>query len=635
VENISIKLPDGSLLEAAKGTTVYDLIGKIGAGLQKAAVAAAIDGELVDLTYVVEKDASLTVHTFKDDTGQSIYWHSTSHILAQAVKRLYPDAKYAIGPSIDNGFYYDFDCKTSFTPDDLEKIEKEIEKILAEALSVKRTVLSCKDARSKFEKMGETYKVELIDDLETDTVTVYEQGEFSDLCRGPHIINTSVIGAVKLTKVAGAYWRGNEKNQMLQRIYGVSFPDKKQLKKHLDLLEEAKERDHRKIGKEMSLFEFSQDVGPGLTMWTPKGARIRTVIEDFWKKQHYRNGYDIVYTPHIGRSRLWEISGHLDFYKDGMYSAMDIDGEDYYVKPMNCPFHIILYKSEKRSYRDLPLRWAEFGTVYRYEKSGTLHGLLRVRGFTQDDAHLFIREDQLTEEISRTFKFMIFMLKSFGFEQFQVYLSTRPEKAVGSVEIWQKSEAALAESLKHLGVEYSLNEGDGAFYGPKIDVKVVDAIGRQWQLSTLQLDFNLPERFDMTYTGADGAEHRPIMIHRALLGSLERFFGILIEHYKGAFPAWLAPVQVMLLNVGEDVIDDVKRVRDHLRSEGIRVEMDLRNETMGYKIREAVTSKAPYVCVIGHKEVEEGSVSVRTRGSQKGVSMNIEDLIDDIKKQAV
>ncbi len=633
MSTVAVTLPDGSRLSAEKGTTIYDIIGQIGAGLQKAAVAATLNNAPADLGMPVNEDSTLIVHTFRDETGRDIYWHSTSHMLAQAVMRLYPQAQYTIGPAIENGFYYDFDIDINFSPDDLEKIEEEMKKIRSEAHAVQRSVLSRSDAVDFFAQRGQNYKVELINEFPDDTVSIYSQGEFADLCRGPHVQNTADIKEFKLTKVAGAYWRGDEKNKMLQRIYGISFPDKKQLKEYLAMIEEAKERDHRKIGRELSLYDTAQEIGPGLILWTPKGGRIRSTIEDFWRREHYRNGYDIIYTPHIGRSNLWETSGHLDFYSEGMYSPMDIDGENYFVKPMNCPFHIKLLQSQKRSYRDFPIRWAELGTVYRYEKSGTLHGLLRVRGFTQDDAHIFCRVDQMTDEIARTFQFMMFMLKSFGFEKFQVYLSTKPEeKFVGDDAIWEKAESALKDALKSLNVEYAVNAGDGAFYGPKIDIAIKDSIGREWQLSTLQLDFNEPERFDLSYTGSDGEEHRPIMIHRALLGSLERFFGILIEHYKGAMPVWLAPVQVSLLSINDDVIDDVNRLEQHLRAENIRVESDLRKETINYKIREAANAKVPFICVVGQKEVETGTISVRRRGEQTAVTMTIPDLVSEIKK---
>ncbi len=625
--NIKVTLPDNSVIEAESGMTIYDIIGIIGKGLQKSALAAMVNDVATDLSEIITNDIKLVVYTFKNPEGKKVYWHSTSHILAQAVKRINPKAKYTIGPAIDNGFYYDFDVEQNFTDDDLVKIEEEMYKIIKEDIEVTSGVMSKNDAVKYFSEKNEPYKVELINDIADDNVKVYKQGEFADLCRGPHIPRTSYIKAVKLMKTSGAYWRGDEKNKMLQRIYGISFTDKKELDDYVRVMEEAKERDHRKIGSDMQLYEVCQEVGQGLILWTPQGGRIRAVIENFWRKQHYRNGYEIVYTPHIGRSLLWETSGHLGFYKEGMYSPMDIDGEDYYVKPMNCPFHIMIYKSQKRSYRDFPLRWAEFGTVYRYERTGTLHGLLRVRGFTQDDAHLFIRMDQLEEEIISTFNFSLFMLRSFGFENFAIKLSTRPDDSVGSPELWEKAETALKEALAKTGVDYKINEKDGAFYGPKIDIAVKDAIGREWQLSTLQLDFNLPERFALNYTGSDGQEHRPIMIHRALLGSLERFFGILIEHYKGAFPVWLAPVQVILLSLSENDISDIQKIKNVFMENDVRVDTDFRNETVNYKVRDAATKKIPFICVIGKKEIENNTISVRKRGEQKSETMTIDELL--------
>ncbi len=633
MEPLKVTLPDSSVMEVEKGSTLYEIIGKIGSGLQQAAIAASVDDDPKDLSFVPQQNFSLTVHTFRDPKGKQIFWHSTSHLMAQAVKRLYPTAKVAIGPAIEAGFYYDFELPESFSGEDLEKIETEMAKIRDEKIAVTREVIPKNEALKMFETQGEIYKTELITEITDDTLTLYRQGDFADLCRGPHVKNTGDIKEFKLMKIAGAYWRGSEKNKMLTRIYGISFPDKKQLKEHLALLEEAKERDHRKIGAELGLFETSNEVGPGLIMWTPKGGRIRVVVEDFWRKEHYKNGYDIVYTPHIGRSQLWETSGHLGFYKDGMYSPMDIDGEDYYVKPMNCPFHLMLFKSRIRSYREFPIRWAELGTVYRYEKSGTLHGLLRVRGFTQDDAHVFCRFDQIKETVIETFHFSIHMLKSFGFENFQVYLSTRPlEGSVGSDDLWEKATEALRESLETVGVAFKVKEGDGAFYGPKIDICIKDAINREWQLSTLQLDFQEPQRFNLTYKGKDGEDHQPIMIHRALLGSLERFFGILIEHYKGAFPVWLSPVQAVVINVSDDEDAAARSLVAQLKAEGLRAEIDIRNETMGYKVRDAVTSKIPYVCVIGKKEAESGTVSVRRRGEQNGTPVKIDVFIKELKE---
>lgn len=627
MSTITVTLPNGSAIQSEKGSSLFDIIGQIGKGLQKAAVAANVNGEQCDLTRKVESDCTLTVYTFKDPIGKEIYWHSTSHLMAQAVKRLYPNVKVAIGPAIDEGFYYDFDIENPFTADDLVKIEAEMAKIVKENIPVERVEMTRDDAISLFKKGGEIYKVELLEGIE-GTATFYKQGDFIDLCRGPHVVSTGQIGAFKLLKNAGAYWRGDEKNKMLARIYGISFPDKKELDEYIRIQEEAKERDHRKLGKELDLFETSSDIGAGLILWTPKGGKIRTLIEDFWRAEHYKNGYEQIFTPHIGRAHLWETSGHLSFYKDGMYSPMDIDGENYYVKPMNCPFHIKIFQSRKRSYREFPFRWCELGTVYRYERSGTMHGLFRVRGFTQDDAHIFCTFDQMEKEITTAFNFSLYMLKSFGFEKFVIKLSTRPAKDyVGSLEIWEKAESALKRVLDASGMPYDINPGDGAFYGPKIDIKVKDAIGREWQLSTVQLDFNLPQRFDLTYTGPDGADHQPIMLHRALLGSLERFFGILIEHYKGAFPSWLAPVQARVIGVGEDEAEAALALVSKLRQAGIRVDSDTRSDTLNYKIREAVTEKIPYVIVLGKKEIADGTVSVRFRGEQKAVTMSVSDFV--------
>jgi threonyl-tRNA synthetase len=624
---INVTLPDGKILQAEQGSSLFDIIGIIGKGLQKAALAAEVNGQMADLSQKAESDIKLKVFTFKDNEGKKVFWHSASHLMAQAVKRLFPKVKLAIGPAIDEGFYYDFDLDHNFTPEDIEKIEAEMAKIAKEDLAITRKTMALAEAKDMFSKAGDIYKVELLEQVEGDA-SFYTQGEFTDMCRGPHVMSTGKISAFKLLKNAGAYWRGDEKNKMLSRIYGIAFPDKKELDEYIRIQEEAKERDHRRLGKELGLYETSNNVGPGLILWTPKGGRIRTLIEDFWRTQHYKNGYQVVFTPHIGRSLLWETSGHIVFYKDGMYSPMDIDGDNYYAKPMNCPFHIEIYKSEKRSYREFPFRWCELGTVYRYERSGTMHGLLRVRGFTQDDAHIFCRMDQMEEEVTAAFNFSLFMLRNFGFENFAIKLSTRPEKDyVGSVEIWDKAEKALTSVLNASGMQYTINPGDGAFYGPKIDIAVKDAIGRDWQLSTVQLDFNLPERFQLTYTGSDGAEHQPIMIHRALLGSLERFFGILIEHYKGAFPVWLSPVQARVISVGEDESKAAKDLSLRLCGEDIRADADTRSDTMNYRIRDAATEKIPYILVIGKKEIADGTVSVRTRGDQKSETMTIDAFI--------
>jgi len=533
--------------------------------------------------------------------------------MADAVLRLFPDAKLAIGPAIENGFYYDFDIARAFTPEDLEKIEAEMNNIVKEKLPFVAKEVSKDEARKVFSAKGEKFKLEIIDELEGDTVTLYTHGNFTDLCRGPHVGDTSKIGAFKLLKVAGAYWRGDEKKAQLQRIYGTTFPTKAELDEYLTRLEEAEKRDHRKLGTQLDLFSTMDEYGAGLILWHPKGARIRHAIESFWKDEHFKHGYDILYTPHIGRSTLWETSGHLDFYRDGMYSSMNIDDNDYYIKPMNCPFHIQVYMKQARSYRDLPLRWAELGTVYRYEKSGVLHGLLRVRGFTQDDAHIICTPDQIDKEISDVLKFSLFMWKSFGFTDVKAYLATRPEKAVGDEKRWEQATGALKKAIEQQQLPYELDEGGGAFYGPKIDLKIRDAIGREWQMTTIQFDFNLPDRFDMHFIGTDGQKHRPYMVHRALLGSLERFFGVLIEHYGGAFPLWLAPVQVSVLMISDAQKKYCDGLVEKLREAGLRVELDDRSEKLGLKIREAQMQKVPYMLVVGAKEAEAASVAVRSR----------------------
>lgn len=633
--DIKVTLPDGKVIEAKKGDKVYDIIGKIGAGLQKSALAAVVNGEPKDLSSTVGSDSTLNVLTFNSSEGKDVLWHSTSHLMAQAVKKLFPDVKVAIGPSIDMGFYYDFDMSRAFTPEDLEKIEAEMQKIVDESVEIRREVFSKKDAIEFFKGMNESYKVELISELDAENVSIYRQGDFADLCRGPHVPNTSYIKAFKLTSIAGAYWRGDEKNKMLQRIYGISFTDKKDLKKHLDFMEEVKKRDHRRLGKELDLFSVHEETGSGLIYWHPKGARIRSIIEQWWREEHFANGYDVLYTPHIGRAHLWETSGHLGFYKESMYSPMDIDGSDYFIKPMNCPFHIKIYESNLHSYRDLPLRWAELGTVYRYEKSGVLHGMMRVRGFTQDDAHIFCTPEQIESEVKEVLRFSLKMWKILGFTDIKAYLATKPEGSVGDPARWEKAQESLMRAIESENLKVEVDEGGGAFYGPKIDLKVKDAIGREWQMTTIQFDFNMPERFGMYYIGEDGQKHRPYMVHRALLGSLERFFGILVEHYAGRFPSWLAPVQATLVNVGEDQADFVKKVKNRMTAEKLRVDIDIRSESMGYKIREAVSQKVPYIAVFGQKEVSENMVSVRKRGETDSTLMKIDEFIalihDDVK----
>lgn len=547
--------------------------------------------------------------------------------MAHAVKELFPDAKLAIGPATDEGFYYDFDIDRSFTPEDLALIEKKMSEITKQDNPFVRKIISRQEAIELFKKMGEDYKVELLEEMEEHEVTLYEEGGFIDLCKGPHIESTGRVTAFKLLSIAGAYWRGSEKNKMLQRIYGTSFTDEKDLEEYLHFLEKVKKSDHRRLGRELDLFSINEEIGPGLILWHPNGAVIRRTIEDFWSDEHYRAGYKILYTPHIAKLQLWQKSGHLDFYSEYMYSPMEVEGMDYEIKPMNCPFHIHVYKTSLRSYRDLPIRYAELGTVYRYERSGVLHGLLRVRGFTQDDAHIFCREDQTEDEILGVLEFTLYILRIFGFENYEICLSTRPEKYVGSLENWERSTAALKRALEIKGLSYEVDIGEGVFYGPKIDIKVKDSLNRPWQCSTIQVDFNIPERFDLTYRGSDGKDHRSIMIHRALMGSLERFFGILIEHYAGAFPLWLAPVQVEILTISERHSDYAAALSRRLKSEGIRTELNIENEKIGYKIRNATLRKVPYLVIIGDREVSEQRVTVRKRSGENIGPFTIEKFI--------
>ena len=577
------------------------------------------------------RQVSVVKINFMSENELETLRHSTAHIMAQAVKELYPETKITIGPSIKDGFYYDFDRDTPFAVEDLEKIEKKMNEIIKSNLSFERMEVSKDEARKIFKAEG--YKIELINEIPDEKVSIYKQGNFIDLCRGPHLPSTGKVKSFKLLSVAGSYWRGSEKNKMLQRIYGTSFFTKDELEKYLNKLEEAKKRDHRKLGKELDLFSMDDEVGAGLVNWHPKGALIRYLIENFWREEHYKNGYQIVYSPHIARVNLWHTSGHMDFYKENMYSPMDIEGMPYIVKPMNCPFHIKIYKSKLKSYRELPIRWAELGTVYRYERSGVLHGLLRVRGFTQDDAHIFCRLDQLSDEIERVLNFTLYMLRSFGFKDFDVYLSTRPEGYVGTLSNWEKATDALKGALDKAGLKFEIDPGAGVFYGPKIDVKIKDSLDRTWQCSTIQVDFNLPERFDVKYIGEDGAAHQPIMIHRALLGSLERFFGCLIEHYAGAFPLWLAPVQAKVMTITDKQNDYASEVLNQLLNSGIRGEADLRNEKVGFKIREAQLEKTPYMLIAGNKEVESKTISVRKRDGTDMGAMGIEKLVEILKEE--
>lgn len=558
--------------------------------------------------------------------------HSAAHLMAAAVQELYQDVKFDIGPATEDGFYYDFDMPHRLTPEDLETIEKAMRTLVNKRLPFERFEMARAEAEAMLKEKGQDYKLERLADVpEGQVISFYRLGDFVDLCRGPHVENSGQIGAFKLLSIAGSYYRGDEKNPMLQRIYGTAFEDKKAMHDYFQMLEEAKKRDHRKLGKELDLFSMSDMVGPGLVLWHPKGAFIRYTFESYWRDAHYRNGYDMIFTPHIGRSTLWETSGHLDFYKDSMYSPMEVDEQDYFVKPMNCPFHIEIYKSRLRSYRELPLRWAELGTVYRYEKSGTLHGLLRVRGFTQDDAHIICSPEQIEDEIAEVLRFSLQVWKDFGFKDIKPYLSTRPEKAVGEPERWDIAIQSLKKAVDKIGLECEVDEGGGAFYGPKIDLKIKDAIGREWQTSTIQFDFNLPERFDMTYIGEDGRKHRPFMVHRALLGSIERFFGILTEHYAGAYPLWLAHEQARVLPITDRQHEFGKQVEAELKKRGFRVTLDDRSESVNAKIKDARNERIHYMLVIGEREVENGTVAVRSRNEGQLGEMNIDQISDKMR----
>lgn len=566
------------------------------------------------------------------DEKLSMIRHSMAHVMAEAVLEMFPDAQIAIGPSIENGFYYDFELPRQLTENDLEEITARMKSIIKAGKSFVRKEVTREEARQLF--AGQKYKLELLDAIpEGESVTIYNQGAFTDLCRGPHVESTKQLNpeAFKLLSIAGAYWRGNEKNAMLTRIYGTAWTNPKDLKAYLEHLADVERRDHRKLGKELDLFSLHEEAGPGLVYWHPRGARIRQAIEQFWREEHYKNGYEMVYTPHVGKSWLWETSGHLGFYKDSMYPPMEMDKADYYVKPMNCPFHIMIYNNSLRSYRDLPCRWAELGTVYRYEKAGALHGLMRVRGFTQDDAHLFCTPEQMDDEIEEVLRFSIHMLKSFGFEDFHAYISTRPEKSVGDPALWDSATESLKKAVEKAGLKYDIDEGGGAFYGPKIDLKIKDAIGREWQLSTVQFDFNLPERFKMTFVDKDGSQKRPLMIHRALLGSIERFFGVLLENYAGAFPPWLSPDQIAVIPVGEMAFDYARELEARFRKEGFRAYADLSGERMNAKIRKAQQMKVPYQVIIGEKEMAADQVSVRYRTGRQANGVSTADFISEVR----
>ncbi len=632
--NINITFPDKSVKYYPLNISPLEIAESISHGLAANVISARVNEKLVDLNYQIKEDSDFELFKFDNEIGKEVYWHSTAHLLAQAVKEFFPDIKVAIGPAIENGFYYDFDKEIPFNDDDLVKIEEKMKELAKQNLKYFRKEISKEDAIELFSEIKKDYKVELLEEIpEGETISLYTQGDFTDLCRGPHLPHTGKIKAIKLLKTSGAYWRGDEKNKMLQRIYGISFPSNKELKKYLQDLEEAKKRDHRKIGKELDLYSISDEVGAGLVLWHPNGGMMRSIIEDYWKKQHFENGYEIVYSPHIGKSELWETSGHLEFFTESMYQPILVDEQEYYLKPMNCPFHIIIYNSKKRSYRELPLRWAEMGTVYRYEKSGALHGLMRVRGFTQDDAHIICTPQQLDDEIEKVLIFSLDMLKAFGFKDFQIKLSTMPEKAVGKKEDWDKATESLRKALEKYEIEYRLDEGAGAFYGPKIDIDIKDALNRAWQCSTIQFDFNLPTRFNMTYIGADNNPHPPFMIHRALLGSIERFFGTLIEYHAGNFPIWLCPVQVRVIPISEKYEDYAKIVNSKLLNSEIRSKIDFSNEKIGYKIREAEMMKIPYMFIVGEKEKDSRTVSVRRHLKGDLGSFKLDEIISKIQQE--
>ena len=625
--NITLTLPDGKTLELPSGTTVIQAAGKIGPRLAEATIAGKLDGRLVDFRTEIASSAAFQVVTLKSPEAPDVYRHSMAHIMAEAVLKLFPEAQFGIGPTIENGFYYDFLLPRSLTPEDLDAVAKGMLESIGKKKEFTRKSLNKEEARKIFAERKQPFKLELIDEIPDETLTVYTNGDFVDLCRGPHLPHTGVSKHFKLLNVAGAYWHGDERRPMMQRIYGTAFGSKEELDKHLAMIEEAKKRDHRKLGKDLDLFSIHEEVGPGLVFWHPKGGRIRHAVETFWKEQHYRNGYEQIYTPHIGKSWLWDTSGHLDFYRDAMYSPIMIDENEYFLKPMNCPFHIMIYKSQTRSYRDLPLRWAELGTVYRYEKSGVLHGLMRVRGFTQDDAHIICTPERIEEEVREVIRFSVFMLKSFGFEEFKAYLATRPEKAVGEPARWEVATQALKRAVELEKLTCEVDEGGGAFYGPKIDLKIKDALGREWQLTTIQFDFNLPERFNMTYVGQDGGHHQPYMIHRALLGSLERFLGVLLEFYGGALPVWLSPVQVAVLPISDKHIEYAGKVDRALRAHGVRTFLDSRSDKINYKIRSAQLQKIPFMAILGDAETGSEKVTIRKRSGENLTSIDLEEFI--------
>ena len=630
----SITLPDGSKKDFEQSISIDDLAKSIGPGLARSAIAGKINETLYDLSYVIEKDCSVSIITKETSEGLDIIRHSTAHLMAHAVKLLYPKVEITIGPVIENGFYYDFAIGTPFTDQNLESIENKMHEIAEQNFSISKEVWTKDQALKYFKKNNEHYKVEIIKDIaDEDDLSVYKQGDWLDLCKGPHVPSTKFIDSFKLTKVAGAYWRGDSSNEMLQRIYGTAWSDKKSLKQYLAQLKEAEKRDHRRIGKDLDLFSIQEEAGGGLVFWHPNGSRIRHVIEDYWRQKHLEANYELLHTPHIALDTLWQTSGHTDFYQELMFKPIEDENQLYRLKPMNCPFHVLIYKNQLRSYRDLPIKWAELGTVYRNEMTGALHGLMRVRGFTQDDAHVFCTEDQTETEIANILDLTIEMLSAFTFDQYEIHLATQPDKSVGSKAIWNKATKALKRALASRNLEYSIDEGGGAFYGPKIDIKIKDAIGRLWQCTTIQVDFNLPERFDMNYIGKDGRKHHPIMIHRALLGSIERFFGILIEHFEGKFPLWLAATQLVILTITKAQRDYAQSIYEKLKNNGFRVKIDLRNEKIGSKIRDHTLKRIPYLIIVGDQEIKNKKISVRSlKGDDLG-DMDCDDFIKKLSKE--
>jgi threonyl-tRNA synthetase len=658
-----ILLMNGRRARVPAGEPILPMLHALGDSAAHSAVAAAWNGQILDFMTPVPSDVSLTMIPIDSAEGLRVVRHSTAHLMAAAVQALFPKAKFAIGPAIEDGFYYDMELPRPLAPEDLPAIEAKMRELAAQRLPYERREMSLEDALTWARAHGQDYKVEILETIRqygtsrpggppggrepgaeiaelrgevqagTTSVSFYQTGAFVDLCRGPHVPDTSWLTAFRLTHIAGAYWRGDERRPMLQRIYGTAFPTQEALDEHLFQLDEARRRDHRRLGKELDLFSVADEVGGGLILWHPKGGVVRKLIEDFWRDEHLKNGYDLVYTPHVGRAKLWQVSGHLEFYQDLMYPRMEGEGNDYYVKPMNCPFHIMIYQSKVRSYRDLPLRFAELGTVYRFERAGVLHGLLRVRGFTQDDAHIFCTPEQMDEEITRAVKFSLFFLRTFGFKEYEVYVATRPEKFVGDPNDWEVATDALTRAVERAGQSYTVDPGGGAFYGPKIDIKVKDALGRPWQCTTVQFDFNLPERFGIHFVGVDNRQHRPFMVHRALLGSMERFLGVLIEHYGGAFPTWLAPVQARMLPVADRHHEYAARLMGRLQAEGLRGEVDNRNEKIGFKIRDAELQKIPYILVVGDKETAAGTVSVRLRGGQDRGVMPLADFVTTLTSE--